>query len=310
MSTLKGCQLAAEKSQGKKGRKEGGLNAPIKLGMKRKMFSSSTGSAFTDLTAEPLPFAIDLVFAIALDVKKKVYWQSHDQGIPAVSSSRPVSSLSGRSEPISSNINVERSIQKNTSVSSVLSQQRSKNIVPSISEIIRRNTPQTTPTHSSRLSTADISSNGHSLLREESESEPEPLTAAEEAELLSRSSIDSVAEEIQQSLLKQRFQSIRNPDPSSHTQAYTYASERSSSPTLFKSSRSENYRGSSVYSSSTSTDPDLQQMQAILDRLARREDIPEEWWAAAGLSRTLGRRLGANDDTNDTDSVDGPLRSR
>ncbi|BCS00802.1 uncharacterized protein AKAW2_51143A [Aspergillus luchuensis] len=63
-------------------------------------------------------------------------------------------------------------------------------------------------------------------------------------------------------------------------------------------------------SSSTSTDPDLQQMQAILDRLARREDIPEEWWAAAGLSRTLGRRLGANDDTNDTDSVDGPLRSR
>jgi len=38
-------------------------------------------------------------------------------------------------------------------------------------------------------------------------------------------------------------------------------------------------------------DADLQQMQAILDRLARREDIPDEWWAAAGLSRTIGRGL-------------------
>ena len=49
-------------------------------------------------------------------------------------------------------------------------------------------------------------------------------------------------------------------------------------------------------------DPDLQQMQAILDRLARREDIPDEWWAAAGLSRTIGRRLGAGEDPpNDSD---------
>lgn len=39
------------------------------------------------------------------------------------------------------------------------------------------------------------------------------------------------------------------------------------------------------------SDLELQQMQAIVDRLARREDIPDEWWAAAGLSRTMGRRL-------------------
>ncbi|KAI9712528.1 MAG: hypothetical protein M1812_006837 [Candelaria pacifica] len=37
-------------------------------------------------------------------------------------------------------------------------------------------------------------------------------------------------------------------------------------------------------------DPELQQVHAILERLARREDIPDEWWAAAGLSRNLGRR--------------------
>ncbi|KAF3401561.1 hypothetical protein F1880_010056 [Penicillium rolfsii] len=45
-------------------------------------------------------------------------------------------------------------------------------------------------------------------------------------------------------------------------------------------------------------DPDLQQMQAILDRLARREDIPDHWWAGAGLSRTIGRGLNASAERN------------
>ena len=42
-------------------------------------------------------------------------------------------------------------------------------------------------------------------------------------------------------------------------------------------------------------------MQAILDRLARREDIPDDWWAGAGLSRTIGRGLeaGAGSDVNE-----------
>jgi hypothetical protein len=35
----------------------------------------------------------------------------------------------------------------------------------------------------------------------------------------------------------------------------------------------------------------LHHMQVILDRLARREDIPDDWWAAAGLARTLDRGL-------------------
>ncbi|KAJ5653391.1 hypothetical protein N7490_000394 [Penicillium lividum] len=50
------------------------------------------------------------------------------------------------------------------------------------------------------------------------------------------------------------------------------------------------------FSISDSGDTDLQQMQAILDRLARREDIPDGWWAGAGLSRNMGRGLstGAN----------------
>lgn len=43
--------------------------------------------------------------------------------------------------------------------------------------------------------------------------------------------------------------------------------------------------------------PELQQMHAILDRLARRDDIPDEWWETAGLSRTIRRELN-NDDAN------------
>lgn len=58
----------------------------------------------------------------------------------------------------------------------------------------------------------------------------------------------------------------------------------------------------------SSPDPDLHQMQAILDRLARREDIPDDWWAAAGLSRTIGHQAGSNESINHADNTDGPLR--
>ncbi|KAJ5949644.1 hypothetical protein N7454_001228 [Penicillium verhagenii] len=60
------------------------------------------------------------------------------------------------------------------------------------------------------------------------------------------------------------------------------------------------------FSFSDSSDTDLQQMQAILDRLARREDIPDDWWAGAGLSRNLGRGLstGTNPHANDNEGTD------
>ncbi|KAF9887839.1 hypothetical protein FE257_009499 [Aspergillus nanangensis] len=60
--------------------------------------------------------------------------------------------------------------------------------------------------------------------------------------------------------------------------------------------------------SDTSSDPDLHQMQAILDRLARREDIPDDWWAAAGLARTIAQREGLDNGSNRADGPDGPLR--
>ncbi|KAL3468267.1 hypothetical protein BJX64DRAFT_245399 [Aspergillus heterothallicus] len=62
--------------------------------------------------------------------------------------------------------------------------------------------------------------------------------------------------------------------------------------------------------SDSSGDQDLHQMQAILDRLARREDIPDDWWAAAGLSRTIGQRTGTNDDSNNNRVSEGSSRQR
>ncbi|KAJ5673970.1 hypothetical protein N7462_009409 [Penicillium macrosclerotiorum] len=56
--------------------------------------------------------------------------------------------------------------------------------------------------------------------------------------------------------------------------------------------------------SDASSDSDLQQMQAILDRLARRDDIPDHWWAGAGLSRTIGRGLSASADANENERTE------
>ena len=33
-------------------------------------------------------------------------------------------------------------------------------------------------------------------------------------------------------------------------------------------------------------DLELMQMHAIVERMERREEVPDEWWAAAGLMRT------------------------
>lgn len=55
---------------------------------------------------------------------------------------------------------------------------------------------------------------------------------------------------------------------------------------------------------------EIQQMQVILDRLARREDIPDDWWAAVGLTRTLNRGLNASMDSIDTENTFRPRREQ
>ncbi|CAG8021873.1 unnamed protein product [Penicillium salamii] len=50
---------------------------------------------------------------------------------------------------------------------------------------------------------------------------------------------------------------------------------------------------------------EIQQMQVILDRLASREDVPDNWWAAVGVTPTLNR--GLSDSLDSTDN-EGPSR--
>ncbi|KAJ5787273.1 hypothetical protein N7457_002263 [Penicillium paradoxum] len=51
---------------------------------------------------------------------------------------------------------------------------------------------------------------------------------------------------------------------------------------------------------------DLQRWQVMIDRLARRRDITDDWWAAVGLARTLDPSLNASMDSTDTE---GPSRT-
>ncbi|PYI29298.1 hypothetical protein BP00DRAFT_437745 [Aspergillus indologenus CBS 114.80] len=61
--------------------------------------------------------------------------------------------------------------------------------------------------------------------------------------------------------------------------------------------------------SDSSTDQDLHQVRAVLDRLTNRQDLPDDFWASVGLSRTLGQRENdEGNEPNDANTIDGPLR--
>ncbi|KLO10118.1 alpha/beta-hydrolase [Schizopora paradoxa] len=105
--------------------------------------------------------------------------------------------------PTAVNPSIDEIIRKHTSLSS---EEKEKAVVPSISEIIRKNSSalaQISDRPGSRSGSAPSSSVGHSTARVHSpieESEPEPLSKQEEAEILARSSMDSVEAEVQESL--------------------------------------------------------------------------------------------------------------
>ncbi|KAK0208548.1 hypothetical protein DFS33DRAFT_1304287 [Desarmillaria ectypa] len=96
-------------------------------------------------------------------------------------------------------------------------QERPKSIAPSISDIIRAYAPPEAQLRSRASLTCSYSyahSHGHATLVEESEPDPEPLTLEEEADLLSRSSIDSVADEVRRTLRNQNaMKSVPTPPP-------------------------------------------------------------------------------------------------
>ena len=137
-----------------------------------------------------------------------------------------------------------------------------KVVVPTISEIIRNHAPPSAIATSSRhlvgrsSSLYTPSSHGHATLHEEIESEPEPSArvgiCAEDSDILSRSSIDSVADEVQRTIRKQNQNrpqprsSLPPPTPSTAFKSrYSMVSDNASS---IYSPRSDPGAAPSVYS--------------------------------------------------------------
>ncbi|KAF9457099.1 hypothetical protein BDZ94DRAFT_1176320 [Collybia nuda] len=131
---------------------------------------------------------------------------------------------------------------------------RRKSVIPSISEIIRTHAPPEALVRA-RPSTARSSSlyahsQGHATVHEEPESEPEPLSREEEAEMISRSSIDSVADEVQRTL---RNQVVTKPPPTAPPSSFLKRHSAISDNVSLYSPRSDPGVGTSLYSSSISS---------------------------------------------------------
>ncbi|KAJ7169614.1 hypothetical protein C8R46DRAFT_203395 [Mycena filopes] len=95
-------------------------------------------------------------------------------------------------------------------------------VAPSISEIIRTHAPQAQLRSRPSISTRYTHSHGHSTVHEESE--PEPIGLDED--IMSRSSVDSIADEVQRTL---RNQNIRTtPPPSSFLNRHSTFSDNAS----------------------------------------------------------------------------------
>ncbi|KAF8641006.1 hypothetical protein AX17_000651 [Amanita inopinata Kibby_2008] len=126
--------------------------------------------------------------------------------------------------------------------------ERSKIVVPSISEIIRNHAPQQ---GQNRLANSTVRSPsvyshslGHTTVHDDHDSEPEDLNNGQEIDLVSRSSIDSVADEVQKTLRTQLAMKPSPAPPSSFPKRHSAFSDNAS---LF-SPRSDPGGGSSVYS--------------------------------------------------------------
>ncbi|KAF7437020.1 hypothetical protein PC9H_003854 [Pleurotus ostreatus] len=156
---------------------------------------------------------------------------------------------------------------------------RRKSVVPSISDIIRTHAPREgqvrsrPPTRGSSIH----SQQSHQPLREEPESEPDPL-AEEEVDIVSRSSIDSIADEIRQTIRNQRnLKPASSPAPALQ-RSQSFAKRHSSySDTLSISSpRSEHAAASSVYSSSAASSIPSHQVSDIPSFLSIPQPSPSQ----------------------------------
>ncbi|KAJ7293313.1 hypothetical protein C8J57DRAFT_1111657 [Mycena rebaudengoi] len=122
-----------------------------------------------------------------------------------------------------------------------------RTVAPSISEIIRSHAPAQGQVRSRPSIITRSSSHGHSHSHStvQEESEPEPLPPDEEADMMSRSSIDSIANEVQQTLRNQAIV-LKSTPPSSFPKRHSTFSDTAS----VSSPRSDGGAGSSLYAPS------------------------------------------------------------
>ena len=164
---------------------------------------------------------------------------------------RPGSSRTASNSTITPHRNSQNSGDETTSQSHIVRpnlDENPKSVVPSISEIIRNHAPQcqvrSKPPTTRSSSLYSPSTHGHATLFEEAESEPEPLTREEEVEFLSRSSIDSVADEVQRTI---RNQGLPRPAPAPLPSVFMRRQSILSDNTSLYSPRSDPGAGS-IYS--------------------------------------------------------------
>ena len=163
-------------------------------------------------------------------------------------SSRVPSNSTLRSTPASSSTKAPNLAEDSLSQPTDTPQERPKTVVPSISDIIRSHAPQQvkyrsgSPTVSAPSMYA--SSLGHTTINDDNDYEPERLNSEQDADIVSRSSLDSVADEVQKTLRKQLSMKPPPAPPSSFPKRNSYFLDNAS---LF-SSRSD-YNGTpSIYS--------------------------------------------------------------
>ncbi|KAJ7786036.1 hypothetical protein B0H16DRAFT_1400993 [Mycena metata] len=121
--------------------------------------------------------------------------------------------------------------------------ERQRVVAPSISDIIRTHAPQGQLRTRPSISTRYSHSHGHSTVHEESE--PEPIALDDEADIVSRSSVDSIADEVRRTLRNQNI-SKPTPPPSSFSKRHSTFSDNAS----IASPRSDGGGASSLYAPS------------------------------------------------------------
>lgn len=126
-----------------------------------------------------------------------------------------------------------------------------RTVPPSISDIIKTHAPLSQQARSRKNSSAH--SSAHTSQATPHAADLDPHTTEDESDLVSRSSVDTIAEEVQQTIRNQTRSTI-SPRPLYHSRSFQHTSGASDITRSISSPRSERRRESSLFSYSTISD--------------------------------------------------------